>query len=152
MSFTICVLILSIPAHIKKIYVYIYIYIYLFIYLAVSGLSHGTGELSVWCTDSRAQGLSSCGTQALQFWHLGLVALKHVGSQFPGQESNPRPLHWKVDSKALDHHESLPTLILMSKSDSYPFQFHMYLMKFSLYNLTNAVKKPSYNPHSLIIL
>ena len=29
---------------------------------------------------------------------LELVALKHVGSQFLNQGSNPHPLHWKADS------------------------------------------------------
>ena len=42
--------------------------------------------------------LSSCSTRAQQLWRVGLVALQHVGSQFPDQGSNPRPLHWKVDS------------------------------------------------------
>ena len=51
-------------------------------------------------------GLSSCGaltllqggaaasTQTLQLWHVGLVAPRHVGSQFPIQGLNLHPLHW----------------------------------------------------------
>ena len=39
----------------------------------------------------------------LQLWHMGLVALGHVRSQFPHQGSNPFPLHWKADSKPLAH-------------------------------------------------
>ena len=33
---------------------------------------------------------------------VGLVALRHVGSYFHDQGSNPRPLHWKADSQPLD--------------------------------------------------
>ena len=40
--------------------------------------------------------LSSCGVWTPE--HMGLAALWHVGSQFPNQGSNPRPLHWKADS------------------------------------------------------
>ena len=54
-----------------------------------------------------------CGTQALQLrraaqqlWHMGLVAPWHVGSQFPDQGLNLRPLHCKVDSLPLDHQGS----------------------------------------------
>ena len=37
-----------------------------------------------------------CITQGLLLF-LGLVALQHVGSQFPDQGSNQCPLHWKAD-------------------------------------------------------
>ena len=40
----------------------------------------------------------------------GLIALWHVRSQFPNQESNPQPLHWKVDFQPLDHQGS-PNLL-----------------------------------------
>ena len=33
-----------------------------------------------------------------------------VGSQFPDQGSHPHPLHWKVNSQALDAHTLLPFL------------------------------------------
>ena len=44
------------------------------------------------------QHVSFCGCSlwALQ-WHGGLVALQHVGSQFPNQGSNQCPLHYKAD-------------------------------------------------------
>ena len=51
-----------------------------------------------------AHGLQSAWAQ--QLWHAGLVALWHVGSQFPDQGSNPHPLHWKADSLPLDHQGS----------------------------------------------
>ena len=37
---------------------------------------------------------------------MGLVAPGHVGSWFPDQGSNPRPLHWKADSSPLGHQGS----------------------------------------------
>ena len=74
---------------------------------------------------------SSCGTQApgctgsvvvargLQLrsvssvvWHVGLAAPWHVGSYFPDQGLNPRPLHCKVYSLPLDRQGS-PSLFLM---------------------------------------
>ena len=39
----------------------------------------------------------------LQLRSKDLVALKHVGSQFPEQGLNMCPLHWQVDSYPLDH-------------------------------------------------
>ena len=33
-----------------------------------------------------------------RLWHAGLTALRHVGSQFPNQRSNPCHLQWKKDS------------------------------------------------------
>ena len=75
--------------------------------------------LQLWQAGSRTPGLCSFGTQvpervgsvvcdarALQLWHAGLVAPRHVGSQFPNQGSNPSPLHWKVDSLPLNHRGS----------------------------------------------
>ena len=45
----------------------------------------------------------------LQSWHIGLVALQHVGSQFPNQELSSHPLHCTIDSLPLDHQgDSLP--------------------------------------------
>ena len=40
-----------------------------------------------------------CSAQGL-LWlqHAGLAAPQHVGSQFPNQRLNLRPLHWKADS------------------------------------------------------
>ena len=37
---------------------------------------------------------------------MGLVAPWHVGSYFPHQGSNPRPLHWKSNSSSPDHQGS----------------------------------------------
>ena len=50
-------------------------------------------------------------------WPTGLVTLRHVGS-FPGQGSNPRPLHWQVDSCPLRHQGSphaLPRCSVLEK-------------------------------------
>ena len=62
--------------------------------------------------------LSNCGARApehvgsvvvvhglISCWSAGLGAPRHVGSSFPDQGSNPRPLHWKADSEPLDHQE-----------------------------------------------
>ena len=46
-----------------------------------------------------------CGKQALQLWCAGLVALWHVGSQFPDQVLNLCPLHSMADSLPLGHQE-----------------------------------------------
>ena len=54
---------------------------------------------------------------AQQLWHVGLVALWHVGSQFPNQGSNPCPLHWKVDSLPLDHQRSPLTMVLICNAE-----------------------------------
>ena len=69
-------------------------------YLAVLGLSHGTQDrpcimwdLYLWRMDSLVV------IPGLQYlWHIGLVALQHVGSLFPEQGSNPHPLHCRADS------------------------------------------------------
>ena len=42
--------------------------------------------------------LSSCSTRDQQLRRCGLVAPWHVGSEFPNQGSNLRPLPWKADS------------------------------------------------------
>ena len=48
-----------------------------------------------------------CGSWAfLQLQCEGLVALQHVGSQYPDQESNLHPPHWKVDFQPVDHQGS----------------------------------------------
>ena len=57
-------------------------------------------------TGSPLHRLSSWGTRAQQLWHVGLVAPQRVGSQFSHQGLNPCPLHWKADSKLLDHQGS----------------------------------------------
>ena len=82
------------------------------------GTRASQASLQLWCGGSRvhglcscgvqapeqvgsvvvACGLSSCGLRAQQLQCVGLVALWHVGSQFPDQRLNPHPLHWKVDS------------------------------------------------------
>ena len=38
-------------------------------------------------------GFSSCAAQALQLWHVDLIALWHLGSEFPDQGLNLRPLY-----------------------------------------------------------
>ena len=52
--------------------------------------------------------LQSVGSRARaqQLWHMGLVALRHVGSQFPDQGSNLCPLRWQADSLPLGHQGS----------------------------------------------
>ena len=52
--------------------------------------------------------LSSCAVRvfSLQLMRVGLVAPRHVGSQFPDQGSNLCPLHWKADSLPLDRQGS----------------------------------------------
>ena len=37
---------------------------------------------------------------------VAVLTLRHVGSEFPDQGSNPRPLHCKVNSQPLDHQGS----------------------------------------------
>ena len=68
------------------------------------------GRLLLGCTGSTARGLGRCGTWWLLYLqHSGLVVPQHVGSQFPDQRLNLRPLHWKVDSQPLDHQGRLPS-------------------------------------------
>ena len=59
------------------------------------------GLCSLWHAGSLVEAceLSSCGAR-------GLVAPWHVGSQFPDQGWNLRPLHCKADSLPLDHQGS----------------------------------------------
>ena len=55
-------------------------------------------------TGSRRAGFSSCGAWAQQLWSAGSVVVAHRLSCstacgiFPGQGSNPCPLHWQADS------------------------------------------------------
>ena len=72
------------------------IYIYLFIFGCVGSPSlcaASRGHSSLWCTGfslrwllllrstgPRCAGFNSCGMQAQQLWHTGLVAPRHVGS------------------------------------------------------------------------
>ena len=67
----------------------------LFIYLAVS--SPGC-SMRVFIS---AKELSSCGVQDQPLWSVDLVALRHIGSQFPNPGLSPHPLiagwtlnHW----------------------------------------------------------
>ena len=73
------------------------------------------GLQSAWALQFAACGLSSGGTQVQQLWRAGLVAPRHVGSQFPDQGSNPHPLHCKADSLPLDHQGSPCTTYLTKK-------------------------------------
>ena len=54
----------------------------------------------------RCKCFSSCHAQAQYLKHMGLVSLRLVGSQFPHQELNLHPLHWKADSLPLDYQGS----------------------------------------------
>ena len=54
--------------------------------------------------------------QLQELQHTGLVAPRHVGSEFLDQGSNPCPLHWQVDSLPLDHQGS--PLDLRKQNDS----------------------------------
>ena len=71
--------------------------------------------LSLWCTGHSFQWLllQSAGSRA---W--SSVAVAHglscsgVCGIFPGQGSNPRPLHWQADSLPLDHQGSPAPLLV----------------------------------------
>ena len=61
------------------------LFIYVFLFGCVGSLLLCAGFslqwlLLLWSTGSRRAGFNSCGTQAQQLWHMGLVALRHVGS------------------------------------------------------------------------
>ena len=84
-----------------------------FLSLVVACRLQGVWALQLWCAGSRACGLCSLWhtgslveARAQKLWHTGLVSLRHVGSQFPDQGSNPRPLNCKADSLPLDHQGS----------------------------------------------
>ena len=69
-----------------------------------------------------ADGLSSCacGLQSVRasvVAVMGLAALWHVGSKFPDQGSNLRPLHCKENSEPLDHQGS-PFQVIFFKHNS----------------------------------
>ena len=55
--------------------------------------------------------------QLQELKHTGLVAPRHAGSEFLDQGSNPRPLHWQVDSLPVDHQGS--PLNLRKQNDSH---------------------------------
>ena len=74
---------------------------YLFIYLAASGLSCITWDLL-------------CGALTAYLYQLGLVVLRHVGSQSPDQGSNSRSLYSKADPEPPDHQEALANVIFMT--------------------------------------
>ena len=64
-----------------------------FVSLVVSGLRCGTWDL----THVMQNLLLQC-TDSLQLWYAGIVAPWHVGSSFPDQGLNTRPLHHQADS------------------------------------------------------
>ena len=74
----------------QRLYIRIVLWLWLLQVLAAAcRIFHcGTWTPQLWHTWQG--GLSSCGT--------GLVALRHVGSQFPDQGLNPRPRQCKADS------------------------------------------------------
>ena len=110
------------------IYIYIYLFIYLFwlcwIFTAARRLSLVSWAgvtlsqctdfslqwlLLLWGTGSRAHGLSSCSSRALEhkFSSCGTRALLHVACGiFPDQGSNLCLLHWQMDSLPLSYQGS----------------------------------------------
>ena len=89
------------------IFLNIYLF-YLFIFFIFFGcigslLRHSGFSLVVAC--------SLQGEQAQQLWCLGLIAPRHVGSQFPDQGLNLHPLHWKVDSFTTGPPEKSPAAL-----------------------------------------
>ena len=64
-----------------------------------------------------------CGKQAFQLWCAGLVALRHVGSQFPDQVLNLCPQHSMADSLPLGHQESPPAMCSCSVLQGYRRQW-----------------------------
>ena len=114
----------------------------IYLVLAASGLSCGTWDLSLphRLFVAACSLLSSCGTWALErvgsvivarrlqsSWALqlqhtsslvvvvGLVAMRHVGTQLPTQGQNLHPLHWKADSQPLDHQGSPPKCLFLRR-------------------------------------
>ena len=78
--------------------------------------------------------LSSCAVRvfSLQLMRVGLVAPRHVGSQFPDQGSNLCPLHWKADSLPLDRQGSPWVDILFFFFLIFEFYFIYFLYSRSL--------------------
>ena len=68
----------------------------IFTYLAVSSCGCVTWDLSLQSTNSLLM-------WAQQLWHMGFGAPWQMPSQFPCQESNPYPPHWKAGYEPLDH-------------------------------------------------
>lgn len=66
-----------------------------FIYLAVSGHTRVTWDLLLQSTNSLL-------VWAQQLWRMGFAAPWHAPSQFPRQESNLHPPHWKAGYEPLD--------------------------------------------------
>jgi hypothetical protein len=76
----------------QRVVVLLFNIMYLFIWLQrVLVASYAIFHCSAWT-------LSTCSTWAQLLQHEILVVQRHVGSQLPDQESNPCPLHCKVDS------------------------------------------------------
>ena len=67
------------------------------------------------------------GAQQLQL--MGLVALRHMGSQFPDQGSNWRPLNCKAVSQPLDHQE-VPGLLEYFK---YPILIYLEILSLLIF-------------------
>ena len=86
----------------KNTIVLYFVFFLTFMYLAALHLSCGTHDLCCGMRDLSLQhmgslvvvcGLSICGTWAPEHSGLLIVALQHVGPQFPNQGSNSHPLH-----------------------------------------------------------
>ena len=76
----------------QRVVVLFFIIMYLFIWLQrVLVASYAIFHCGAWT-------LSTCSTWAQLLQREILVVQRHVGSQLPDQESNPCPLHCKVDS------------------------------------------------------
>ena len=95
--------------------------------VAVASLLRSTG--------SRRAGLSICGTWA-QLWHMGLVALRHVGI-FPDQGWNLCPLRWQADSQPLCYQGSPHRQHFNSTWNNL---FHLFLRWFSRFLVVNTKK------------
>ena len=105
----------------KKIFIYL---------LPASGLSCGTWYLSLWACWLQVAWVQQLGLA-------GLVALQHMGPQFPDQGLNLCPLHWKMNSQPLNHQGSSYLLFLIDILFEIIIQSHMQLnnTKISLYTL-----------------
>ena len=82
----------------------------------------GAWDLGWWASAIVAHRLSNCDSWALELGLSGCGAHRFSCSEarrvFPGQGSNPCPLHWQVDSCPLYHQGSLNRFILFFHTKS----------------------------------
>ena len=105
----------------KKVSIYFWL---CWVFAAACGLVL-VGEHVIWCTQASvivAHRLSNCDSWALELRLSGCGAHRFSYSEacgvFPGQGSNPCPLHWQVDSCPLYHQGSLNLFILFFHTKS----------------------------------